>query len=73
MQHVYDKQHIKISIKIETHIECLLAVLDFPCGSAVKESACSAGDLGSVLGLGRFPGEGKGCSVQYSGLENSME
>ena len=30
-----------------------------PCGSAGKESACNAGDLGSILGLGRFPGEGK--------------
>ena len=31
------------------------------------------GDLGSVLGLGRFPGEGKGYPLQYSGLENSMD
>jgi len=31
-----------------------------PCGSAGKESACSAGDLGSMPGLGRSPGEGKG-------------
>ena len=30
------------------------------------------GDLGSIPGLGRSPGEGKGCSLQYSGLENSM-
>ena len=42
------------------------------CGSAGKESACSAGDLGSILGLGRSPGEGKGYPLQYSGLENSM-
>ena len=32
-----------------------------------------AGDLGSISGLGRFPGEGKGYPVQYSGLENSMD
>ena len=32
----------------------------FPCGSASKESACKAGDLGLIPGLGRFPGEGKG-------------
>jgi len=32
----------------------------FPCGSAGKESACYAGDLGSIRGLGRSPGEGKG-------------
>ena len=46
--------------------------LGFPCGSAGKESACNAGDLGSVPGLGRSPGEGKGYPLQYSGLENSM-
>ena len=43
-----------------------------PCGSAGKESACSAGDLGSIPGLGRCPGEGKGCPLQYPGLENPM-
>ena len=37
-----------------------------------KESACNAGDTGSIPGLGRFPGEGKGYPLQYSGLENSM-
>ena len=37
-----------------------------------KESACSVGDLGSIPGLGRCPGEGKGYPLQYSGLENSM-
>ena len=47
--------------------------LGFPCGSAGKESACNAGDLGSIPGLGRFPGEGKGYPLQYSGLENSMD
>ena len=46
--------------------------LGFTCGSAGKESACNAGDLGSIPGLGRCPGEGKGYSLQYSGLENSM-
>ena len=47
-------------------------MLGFPCGSAGKESACNAGDLDSVPGLGRSPGEGKGSPLQYSGLENSM-
>ena len=47
--------------------------MDFPCGSAGKESSCNAGDLGSIPGLGRFPGEGKGYPLQYSGLENSMD
>ena len=44
-----------------------------PCGLVSKESAFSAGDLGSIPGLGRSPGEGKGYSLQYSGLENSMD
>ena len=42
-------------------------------GSVGKESAYNAGDLGSVPGLGRSPGEGKGYPLQYSGLENSMD
>ena len=48
-------------------------VLGFPCGPAGKESTCNAGDLGSIPGLGRSPGEGKGYPLQYSGLENSMD
>ena len=40
---------------------------------AGKESACSVGDLGLILGLGRSPGEGKGYPLQYSGLENPMD
>ena len=48
-------------------------IISFPCGSAAKESTCNAGDLGSILGLGRYPGEGKGYPLQYSGLENSMD
>ena len=47
--------------------------LGFPCGSAGKESACNAGDLGSIPGLGRSPREGKVYPLQYSGLENSMD
>ena len=45
----------------------------FPGGSAGKESACNAGDLGSIPGLGRCPGEGKCYPLQYPGLENSMD
>ena len=47
--------------------------LGFPGGSAGKESACDVGDLGSIPGLGRSPGEGKGYPLQYSGPENSMD
>ena len=42
-------------------------------GSAGKESARNAGDLGLILGLGRSPGKGNGYPLQYSGLENSMD
>ena len=43
------------------------------CESAGKESVCNTGDLGSIPGLGRSPGGGKGYPLQYSGLENSMD
>ena len=45
----------------------------FPGGSDGKEFACSVGDLGSVPGLGRSPGEENGSPFQYSCLENSMD
>ena len=44
-----------------------------PCDSAGKESACNAGDLGSIPELERFPGEGKDHPLQYSCLENSRD
>ena len=47
--------------------------LGFPGSSAGKDSAFNVGDLGSIPGLGRSPGEGKGYPLQYSGLENSMD
>ena len=46
---------------------------DFPGGSDGEESACNAGDPGSVPGLGRGPGEGNGDPLQYSCLENSTD
>ena len=45
----------------------------FPCGSAGKESTCHVGDLGLIPGLGRSPGEGKSCPLQYSGLKDSID
>ena len=48
-------------------------VLGFPDSSVGKESSCNEGDLGSIPGLGRSPGEGKGYPLQYCGLENSMD
>ena len=47
--------------------------MDFPDSSAGKESSCNAGDLDSTSELGRSPGEGKGYTLQYSGLENSTD
>ena len=47
--------------------------LDFPGGSDSKASAYNAGDLGSIPGLGRSPGEGNGNPLQYSCLENPMD
>ena len=45
----------------------------FPGVAAGKVITCDTGDLGSIPGLGRPPGEGKGYPLQYSGLENSMD
>ena len=47
--------------------------MGFQGDSAGKESACNAGDLSLITGLGRSPGEGKGHPLQYSSLENSMD
>ena len=47
--------------------------ITFPGSLNGKESARNAGDLGSIPGLGRSPGEGNGNPLQYSGLENSMD
>ena len=45
----------------------------FPCDSAGKESACNAGYPGLIPGLGRSPEEGNSYSLQYSGLESSVD
>jgi len=47
--------------------------MDFLQGSASKESACNAGNLGSIPELGKFPGEGNGNPFQYSCLGNPMD
>ena len=51
----------------------LIKIKDFPGGSEDKASAFSAGDLGSIPGWGRSPGEGNGNPLQYSCLENLMD
>ena len=50
-----------------------MILMGFPGSLDGKESTCNAGDLDSVLGLGRLPGEGNSYPLQYSGLENSMD
>ena len=53
---------------------CFLFIYFFPfCNVLCKESTCNVGDLGSIPGLGRSPGEGRVYPLQYSGLENSMD
>ena len=47
--------------------------MGFPGGSEGTASAYNAGDLGSIPGSGRSPGEGNGSPLQYSGLENAMD
>ena len=51
----------------------VLQIPKFPGGSEVKASACRVGDLGSIPGSGRSPGEGNGNPLQYSCLENPMD
>ena len=62
------------AVRLNTNGSCAFCeTFHFPWGSAGKESAYNAGDLGSVSGLGRSPGEGKGYPLQYSGPENFMD
>ena len=51
---------------------CSRAILGFPSSSDSRASTCNAGDPGSILGLGRSPGEGNGNPFPSSCLENSM-
>ena len=58
---------------LNNKLPSLLENRGFPGGSDSKESACSAGDLRSIPGSGKSPGEGNGNPVQYSCLENSID
>ena len=51
----------------------MIGALGYPDSSAGKESACNVGALGSIPGLERSPGEGKGYALHYSGLENPKD
>ena len=62
-----ENNHNLINIFLSTHYR------GFPGGSDGKASAYNAGDLGSIAGSGRSPGEGNGNPLQYSCLENPMD
>ena len=63
----------KVLFENVTTLYFVLIIRGFPGGSEVKASAWNAGDLGSIPGSGRSPGEGNGNPLQYSCLENPME
>ena len=69
----FQGQFIPISLRPILRIVAKLCHSCFPGGSDGKESACNAGDLGSLSGLGRSPGGGNGNPLQYSCLENSVD
>ena len=62
-----------IPVLYKPYLNRTLTLKGFPCGSAGKESTCNVGDLGSILGLGWSPGEGKDYPLKYSGLENFID
>ena len=69
-------QHYSSKASILRHSAFFLVQLSypgFPYSSVSKESACSAGDPGSIPGLGRSPGKGNGDPLQYPCLENLMD
>ena len=66
-------QTFSISLSSSKRKQTVCQIFGFPDSSVGKESPCNAGDSGSIPGLGRSPGEGKGYPLQYSGLENSMD
>ena len=63
---------IFIRVKMQKHEMTNTLNIGFPGGSDGKASACNEGDLGSIPGSGRSPGEGNGKPLQYSCLENPM-
>ena len=58
-------------VQVLTH--SIYSINGLPGGSDSKASACNAGDLGSIAGSGRSPGEGNSYPLQYACLENSMD
>ena len=76
---MFKEYSICLNVELETKLvkyfnnEQLRAYWGFPGGSEVKASAQNEGDLGSIPGSGRSPGEGNGTPPQYSCLENPMD
>ena len=68
---LFPSSNILVSFGLALHTGSLAHV--FTGGSDGKESACGVGDLGSVPALGRSPGEGKGCPLQYCFPGNPMD
>ena len=62
-----------VSSCLQLSLECGYLMVGLPWWFSGKDSACNAGDMGSVLGLGRSPGEGNGNPFQYSCLENPVD
>ena len=73
LQYIHTSNVYVAYLKLAHVISQLYFNKGFPGGSEVKASAWNAGDLGSIPGLGRCPGEGNGNPLQYSCLENPME
>ena len=68
------KTNVKyVAMKCIKIMESLTSIMGFPGGSEGKVSACNAGDLGSIPGSGRSPGEGNGNPLQYPCLEDPMD
>ena len=72
INNAYVYTHICVYTHTHTHTHTRICILGFPGGSDSKESAYNAGNLGSIPGLRRSPGEGHGNPLQYSCLGNSM-
>ena len=67
---ITESDSTEVTLHACVHHEFLKTVFTFPHSSVGKESACSAGDPGSIPGSGRSPGEGNGYPLRYSCLEN---
>ena len=72
LQGIFLTQRSNLRLLHLLHCRQVLYHWGFPDRSVGKESSCHVRDLGSIPGLGRSPGEGKGYPLQYSGLENYM-